>query len=164
MQDIKILYVTSEITPFVQTSSISNTVRLLAESYTKQKMAIRIFLPRYGVINELKNHINSVFRLSFINIPVGKEDISLVVKASSIKKIKAPVYLIDNEDLFQRKGIFQDQNGNWYKDNDVRSIFFCKGVLQALKEVGWSPDIIHCHGWFAAFIACLLYTSDAADD
>lgn len=159
MQDTKILYITSEITPFVETSSISPLVRSLAESCTKKKMTIRIFLPRFGVINQLKNHVHSIFRLSGINIPVGKEHISLVVKVASIKEIKTQVYFADNEDLFQRKGIFQDQNGNWYEDNDIRSIFFCKSVLTAVKEVGWSPDIIHCHGWFSSFIPMYLKTT-----
>lgn len=159
MKDIKILYITTEISPFLQTSPLASLIRNLVEASTKQKAEVRVFMPSFGVINQLKNCMHSISRLSGLNVAVGKEDFSLVVKVASIRALKVQVYFTDNEDLFQRKGIFRAKNGTWYKDNDIRSIFFCKSVLAAIKELNWTPDIIHCHGWFSAFVPMYLKTT-----
>ena len=51
---------------------------------------------------------------------------------------------------------FADEEGNFFKDNDERAIFFAKGVIETVKKLNWSPDIIHVHGWLASFLPLYL--------
>ncbi len=156
MSNLRILYVASEILPFLQTSDVASFVRKLPQAMQERGMEIRILVPRFGLINERKNRLHEVVRLSGINISVGEEEKPLVIKVASIPNAKLQVYFIDNEDYFQRKSVFHDKEDNFYKDNDERAIFFCKGVLETVKKLGWAPDIIHCNDWITSLIP--LYT------
>jgi len=156
MSNIRILYVASEINPFLQTTEVADFVRRLPQAMQERGMEIRILVPRFGLINERKNRLHEVVRLSGINISVGDEEKPLVIKVASIPNAKLQVYFIDNEDYFYRKSVFFDKEDNFFEDNDERAIFFCKGVLETVKKLGWAPDIIHCNDWMTSLIP--LYT------
>jgi len=115
-------------------------------------MEIRILVPRFGIINERKNRLHEVVRLSGINISVGDEEKPLIIKVASIPNAKLQVYFIDNDEYFKRKATFADEEGALYPDNDERAIFFAKGVVETVKKLNWVPDIIHVHGWLAAML------------
>ncbi|MEM6803349.1 MAG: glycogen/starch synthase, partial [Bacteroidota bacterium] len=120
---------------------------------------IRIFMPKFGVINERRNRLHEVVRLSGINIRVAGEEKPLTIKVASIPNAKLQVYFLDNEDYFKRKSVLTDPNNNTFHiDNDERAIFFCKGVIETVKKLGWAPDIIHCHDWMTSFIPLYLRT------
>ncbi|GHE57021.1 MULTISPECIES: glycogen/starch synthase [Roseivirga] len=159
MSKLRILYVASEINPFLQTSAVADFVRKLPQAMQERGMEIRILVPRFGLINERKNRLHEVVRLSGINIAVGDEEKPLVIKVASIPNAKLQVYFIDNEDYFHRKSVFFDKNDNFYKDNDERAIFFCKGVLETVKKLGWTPDIVHCNDWMTSLIPLYLKTT-----
>lgn len=159
MSKLRILYVASEINPFLQTSEVADFVRKLPQAMQERGMEIRILVPRFGLINERKNRLHEVVRLSGINIAVGDEEKPLVIKVASIPNAKLQVYFIDNEDYFHRKSVFFDKNDNFYKDNDERAIFFCKGVLETVKKLGWAPDIVHCNDWMTSLIPLYLKTT-----
>ncbi len=159
MSKLRILYVASEINPFLQTSAVADFVRKLPQAMQERGMEIRILVPRFGLINERKNRLHEVVRLSGINIAVGDEEKPLVIKVASIPNAKLQVYFIDNEDYFHRKSVFFDKNDNFYKDNDERAIFFCKGVLETVKKLGWTPDIVHCNDWMTSLIPMYLKTT-----
>ena len=157
--NLKILYVASEINPFLQTTKVADFVRKLPQAMQERGMEIRILVPRFGLINERKNRLHEVVRLSGINISVGEEEKPLVIKVASIPNAKLQVYFIDNEDYFQRKSVFHDKENNFYEDNDERAIFFCKGVLETVKKLGWAPDIVHCNDWMTSLIPLYLKTT-----
>ncbi|WP_266368412.1 glycogen/starch synthase [Tellurirhabdus rosea] len=159
MSKLRILYVASEINPFLQTSDVADFVRKLPQEMQERGMEIRILVPRFGLINERKNRLHEVVRLSGINITVGDEEKPLIIKVASIPNAKLQVYFIDNEDYFQRKHVFFDKENRFYEDNDERAIFFCKGVLETVKKLGWSPDIVHCNDWMTALIPLYLKTT-----
>src|SRR5690606_15082305 len=159
MSKLRILYVASEINPFLQTSKVAEFVRKLPQAMQERGMEIRILVPRFGLINERKNRLHEVVRLSGINIAVGDEEKPLVIKVASIPNAKLQVYFIDNEDYFHRKSVFFDKEDNFYEDNDERAIFFCKGVLETVKKLGWSPDIIHCNDWMTSLIPLYVRTT-----
>jgi starch synthase len=73
------------------------------------------------------------------------------------------VYFLDNEDYFQRKSVLTDAKDKFHTDNDERAIFFCKGVIETVKKLGWTPDIVHCHGWMTSLIPLYLKTHFAQD-
>ena len=159
MSRFRILYVASEINPFLQTSEVADFVRKLPQAMQERGMEIRILVPRFGLINERKNRLHEVVRLSGINIAVGEEEKPLVIKVASIPNAKLQVYFIDNEDYFHRKSVFFDKEDNFYEDNDERAIFFCKGVLETVKKLGWAPDIVHCNDWMTSLIPIYLKTT-----
>ena len=156
MSKLKILYAATEIHPFLQLSTVADFVRSLPEAMQAKGLEIRILIPRFGLIDERKNRLHEVVRLSGISIPVGDEEKSLVIKVASIPSTRLQVYFIDNEDYFQRKSVFFDEEEKFYADNDERAVFFCKGVLETVRKLGWAPDIIHCNDWMTALIP--LYT------
>ena len=159
MSKLRILYVASEINPFLQTSEVANFLRNLPQAMQERGMEIRILVPRFGLINERKNRLHEVVRLSGINISVGEEEKPLIIKVASIPNAKLQVYFIDNEDYFQRKHVFHDKQQRFYEDNDERAIFFCKGVIETVKKLGWAPDIVHCNDWMTSLIPMYLKTT-----
>ena len=156
MSKLRILYVASEINPFLNTTQVADYVRKLSQGMQEKGMEIRILVPRFGLINERKNRLHEVVRLSGINIPVGDEEKPLIIKVASIPNAKLQVYFIDNEDYFKRKTIFHNKEDEFYEDNDERAIFFCKGVIETVKKLGWKPDVVHCSDWVSSFIPMYL--------
>ena len=159
MSKLRILYVASEIDPFLKISEAADLLRQLPQAMQERGMEIRILVPRFGLINERKNRLHEVVRLSGINIAVGDEEKPLVIKVASVPSAKLQVYFIDNEDYFHRKSVFFDNDNNFHTDNDERAIFFCKGVLETVKKLGWSPDIVHCNDWMTSLIPMYLKTT-----
>lgn len=159
MSKYRVLYVASEINPFLQTTEVADFVRKLPQAMQERGMEIRILVPRFGLINERKNRLHEVVRLSGINIAVGDEEKPLVIKVASIPNAKLQVYFIDNEDYFHRKSVFFDKEQRFHADNDERAIFFCKGVLETVKKLGWSPDIVHCNDWMTSLVPMYLKTT-----
>lgn len=157
--NLRILYVSSEISPFLQTSTVADYVRKLPQAMQERGMEIRILVPRFGLINERKNRLHEVVRLSGINIAIGEEEKPLIIKVASIPNAKLQVYFIDNEDYFHRKSVFSDKDGKFYEDNHERAIFFCKGVLETVKKLGWIPDIVHCNDWMTGLVPLYLKTA-----
>lgn len=159
MKKTKVLYVSQEISPFTEANEISEKSRSLPEKIQGIGHEIRTFMPRYGVINERRHQLHEVIRLSGMNLIIDNMDHPLIIKVASLQPARMQVYFIDNEDYFQRKAMFEDDKGKDFNDNDERAIFFCKGVLETVKKLGWSPDIIHCHGWMSSLIPLLVKTS-----
>ncbi len=152
MEGIKVLYVAQEITPYLPESEMSIIARNLPQGIQDLGKEIRTFMPKYGCINERRNQLHEVIRLSGMNIIIDDTDHSLIIKVASIQAARMQVYFIDNEDYFYRKHILQDEKGNFFEDNDERAIFFTRGVLETVRKLQWAPDIIHCHGWFTNLI------------
>lgn len=148
----KILYVSQEILPFSAETSTSQSSRFLPQAVHEGGKETRIFMPRYGKINERRHQLHEVIRLSGMNLIVDDSDHPLIIKVASIPQIRLQVYFIDNQEFFHRKAFFHDEEQNLFPDNDVRMIFFTKGVLETVKKLGWAPDIIHCHGWFTSLM------------
>ncbi|MCU0317849.1 MAG: glycogen/starch synthase [Amoebophilaceae bacterium] len=159
MSKLRVLYAASEISPFLTTSSVADFTRALPQHMQEKGIEIRILVPRFGLINERRNRLHEVLRLSGINITVSDDAKPLVIKVASIPNAKLQVYFIDNTDYFKRKAIFHDKDNNFFEDNDDRTIFFCKGVLETVKKLGWAPDIIHCHDWITSLIPMYLKTA-----
>lgn len=163
MKNAKVLFISSEITPYLEESEISLIGRNLPQGIQERGKEIRTFMPRFGLINERRNQLHEVIRLSGMNIIIDENDHPLIIKVASIQAARMQVYFIDNEEYFQRKSIFTDKEGKFFEDNDERAVFFCRGVLETVKKLGWAPDVIHCHGWMSSLVP--MYVKKAyADD
>lgn len=152
----RVLFVNSEMFPYLPESDIANIGRFLPQGIQERKKEIRAFMPRYGCINERKNQLHEVIRLSGMNIPINDVDRPLVIKVASISAARIQVYFIDNEDYFHRKSVFCDENGKFFEDNGERAIFFARGVLETVKKLRWAPDVIHCQGWISQVLPIYL--------
>ena len=156
MKDKRILYVSSEVIPYLPETEISSMSFEAPRMVNNNSGQIRIFMPRYGNINERRHQLHEVIRLSGMNLVINDLDMPLIIKVASIPKERMQVYFIDNEDYFKRKATYADEDGNFFEDNDERAIFFAKGVIETVKKLNWSPDIIHVHGWLASFLPLYL--------
>jgi starch synthase len=159
----KILFVSQEILPFLPKSEVASTARRLPQGIQEAGKEIRVFTPRFGSINERRHQLHEVIRLSGMNLVIDDNDHPLIIKVASISAARMQVYFIDNDEFFKRKNTTTDEDGNDYTDNDERSMFFCRGVLETVKKLGWQPDVIHCHGWMTSLMALYikkLYNKD----
>ena len=156
MKDKRILYVSSEVVPYLPETEISSMSFEAPRLVNQQGGQIRIFMPRFGNINERRHQLHEVIRLSGINLVINDLDMPLIIKVASIPKERIQVYFIDNDEYFKRKATLTDENGNLFPDNDERAIFFAKGVIETVKKLNWSPDVIHVHGWLASLLPLYL--------
>lgn len=124
---VRILYISSEITPYVPETVCSLVGRYMPQAAQEAGFEIRAFMPKYGLINERRNQLHEVIRLSGMNIPVNDIDRPLVIKVASISQAKMQVYFIENEDYFKRKFVFRDEQDKFFADNDERAILFARG-------------------------------------
>ncbi|TXD50563.1 MULTISPECIES: glycogen/starch synthase [unclassified Polaribacter] len=156
MKDKRILFVSSEVVPYLPETELSSTAFISAKNAHSKGVQTRIFMPRYGVINERRHQLHEVIRLSGMNLVVNDIDMPLIIKVASIPKERMQVYFIDNEEYFKRKAVFTDEDDQLFDDNDERAIFFAKGVVETVKKLNWAPDVIHIHGWLASLLPLYL--------
>ncbi len=152
MEKKKILYISQEIFPYLPESEMSEISRYLPQGVQERGREIRTFMPRYGCVNERRNQLHEVIRLSGMNLVINDTDHPLIIKVASIQTARMQVYFIDNEDYFQRKCVLSDEQGKEFPDNDERAVFFARGVLETVIKLRWAPDIIHCHGWLTSLV------------
>lgn len=156
MKDKRILYISSEVIPYLPETEISSMSFEMPRMINSVGGQIRIFMPRFGNINERRHQLHEVIRLSGMNLVINDLDMPLIIKVASIPKERMQVYFIDNEDYFKRKATLTDEDGKLFPDNDERAIFFAKGVIETVKKLNWSPDIIHVHGWLTSLLPLYL--------
>ncbi|MBT3242976.1 MAG: glycogen/starch synthase [Bacteroidetes bacterium] len=163
MKKQRILYVSQEITPYLPETEMSIIGRYLPQGIQERGREIRTFLPKYGHINERRNQLHEVIRLSGMNLIINDTDHPLIIKVASIQAARMQVYFIDNEDYFHRKGILGDEKSGQFSDNDERLIFYARGVLETVRKLRWAPDLVHCHGVISSVIPLYLKRSFAQD-
>ncbi len=152
MEKPRVLFVHQEIMPYLKESPMGIIGRYLPQGIQEKGKEIRTFMPRFGCINERRNQLHEVIRLSGMNLIINDTDHPLIIKVASIQSARMQIYFIDNEDFFQRKFTLTDRNGDYFDDNDERAVFFSRGVIETVKKLGWAPDIVHCSGWFSSLL------------
>src|SRR5574343_1565739 len=155
----RILFIATEMSPYLELTEFAEVINKLAIKSNDSGLEVRCIMPRFGVINERRHRLHEVVRLSGINVTVDNDDHPLQIKVASLPNARLQVYFLENEDFFKRKQIFHDDDENWFEDNDLRTVFFCKGALETVKKFGWPPDIIHCSGWMSGLIPAYLKTA-----
>ena len=161
----KVLFISQEIAPYLADSDLSLFGRNLPQAIQEAGVEVRTFMPRYGIINERRNQLHEVIRLSGLNIVIDDTDHPLIIKVATLQPSRMQVYFIDNDDYFLRhtaKGLETDLSP---EDNDERIIFFVRGVVETVKKLRWEPSVIHCTGWVTALTPLYLkkmYADDPA--
>lgn len=149
MSKAKVLFIAQEMMPYMPENELSKVCRELPQGIQERGHEIRVFMPKYGNINERRNQLHEVKRLSGMNLIIDDTDHPLIIKVASIQSARMQIYFTDNDDYFQRHiGEIADEANR--EDNDERSIFFVRSVMETVKNFRWEPDIIHCHGWLSS--------------
>ena len=159
MSKKRILFITQEMDPYLDLDGIGSLIQKLPATAQDEGMEIRILMPRFGVINERRHRLHEVVRLSGMNIIIDDDDYALIIKVASLPGSRIQVYFLDNDEFFKRKNVFLDDEGQPIDDNQEKTVFFCKGALETVRKFGWSPDIVHCHGWMTSLIPFYLKTA-----
>lgn len=159
MKAKKVLFINQEITPYVPESEMSNLGRQIPQIIQEKGYEIRTFMPKWGNINERRGQLHEVIRLSRMMLIIDETDHPLIIKVASIPATRIQVYFIDNEDYFTKRLMAKDENGVEYDDNGERAIFFARGVLETVKKLRWTPDVIHCQGWMCSAIPLYVKTA-----
>ena len=159
MDKKKVLFISQEIMPYLAETHVSKIGRYLPQGIQERGKEIRTFMPRFGSINERRNQLHEVIRLSGMNLIIDDNDHPLIIKVASIQAARMQIYFIDNEEYFFRKYTIRSKDKKFYEDNDERMIFFARGVLETVKKLGWPPNLVHCHGWMAALVPMYLRTA-----
>ena len=159
----KVLFISQEIDPYINESEIATICRKMPQYVQEKGCEVRVFMPCYGHVNERRNQLHEVQRLSGLNIIINDNDHPLLIKVASIQSAHVQVYFIDNDDFFHRKGITRDEDRKPFEDNDERSIFFVRSVLETIKKLRWTPDVILCSGWISALAPMYIKRSYITD-
>ena len=156
MANNKILYICQQIVPYLAENEESALCRQLSQAMQEHGNEIRTFMPRYGCVNERRNQLHEVIRLSGMNLIINDDDHQLIIKVSSIPSARIQIYFIDNDDFFSRKATITGEDGKEFEDNDARMMFYARGVIETVKKLQWRPTVVHCHGWFSAIVPLYL--------
>ncbi|MCB0791544.1 MAG: glycogen/starch synthase [Flavobacteriales bacterium] len=163
MKNVKVLTVSQSIHPFLDEPEMATVARQLPQGILESGNEIRVFMPKFGCINERRHQLHEVIRLSGMNLIINDTDHALLIKVASVPNVRMQVYFIDNEEYFKRKSTWLGKDGSFHPDNDERALFFCRGVLETVRKLGWVPDIIHMHGWMTAFLPLYIRRKFADD-
>ena len=159
----RILFVSQEIAPYLPKGELSNLGRELPQAMQAAGYEVRTFMPKYGAVNERRNQLHEVIRLSGLNIPISDADHPLILKVASMQPSRIQVYFVDNDDYFLKSDDDSDDVGSNRDDNDERAIFFARGTMETVKKLRWEPDIIHCSGWVTSLVPMYLRRMYADD-
>lgn len=155
----RVLFILTEMSPFIELSELSEFVSRLVSKLSLNGNEVRCIMPRFGIINERRYKLHEVVRLSGINITIDDEDYYLQIKVASLPNVRIQIYFLESLDFFKRKNFDRDDNNIFFEDNDLRSIFFCKGALEIVKKFAWAPDIVYCCGWMTSLIPMYIKTA-----
>lgn len=148
----RILFINQEITPYLSATPVSSLGKYLPVSMQEKGFEVRTFMPKFGAVNERRNQLHEVIRLSGININIDDNDHPLVIKVASLQPSRIQVYFIDNDDYFQKLASDADPSGANREDNDERAIFFARGTMETAKKLRWEPKFIHAAGWITSLL------------
>ncbi len=153
MKNNKILFISQEIHPYLPQSPLADYGRVAPHVMQAKGFEVRTFTPKYGCINERRNQLHEVIRLSGMNIIIDDSDHPLIIKVATLQPSRMQVYFIDNDDYFHRSAPSPDkelETVSHPEDNDERMIFFVRGVIETVKKLRWDPAVINCIGWITA--------------
>ncbi len=151
----RILLINQEIAPYLSGPE-ADFGKQLAQGLQQRGFEVRTFMPKFGSVNERRNQLHEVIRLSGVNIIIDDNDHPLIIKVASLQPSRIQVYFIDNDDFFLKEDTDTDAAGRNRADNDERIIFFGRGTLETAKKLRWEPKVINVAGWFSALVPLYL--------
>lgn len=154
MASLKILFVTPEIDPYVKVGGLADMVGALPKELAKLGHDVRIVGPLYRSVKRMGDW---QARNEPLGIDVGVAAVWARTWETRLPGTGVPIYFLENDALFGRDGVYGDAHHS-YPDNDYRFITLCRGALTLCLQLGWTPDVVHCHDWTTGWIPILLNT------
>lgn len=151
----RLLLVTHKIHPYLPVDE-PTLGKMFPQKIASYGYEVRTFMPKFGMVNERRNQLHEVIRLSGINISINNNDHPLVIKVASLQPSRIQVYFIDNDDYFVKSADDVDALGSNRADNDERAIYFAHGTADTVKKLLWDPAIVHVSGWISALLPLYL--------
>lgn len=155
MLPLKILFVSPEVDPFVKVGGLADMVGSLPKVLAQRGHDVRVVCPAYGSI---KINDDFVAREEPLGVEVGAAAHWGKTWVTHLPDSKVPVYCLEHGQFFDRPEVYAGPWGD-HPDNDLRFTFLCRGALTLCQQLGWIPDVIHCHDWTTGFIPLLLNTT-----
>src|ERR1700693_3043126 len=145
-QHLKVLVATAELAPFAKLGGVADVAAALSKELRYVGHDVRVVLPRYRQVDIGRNNLRPV--VTGLQVPLGTQNVEATIYEGRLGDMV--VYFVDCPPLFDRDGIVG------FGDDDARSVFFSRALLEMLPELEFFPDIIHVHDWFAALVPNLL--------
>jgi len=162
----KILFVTSEVVPFIKTGGLADVSAALPQSLAELGHEVRIVVPKYGAVDDRKYKIHEVVRLKDLTVQIGNKEVIFSLKSCFLpgQRVRVQIYFLDNHEYFgSRNSLYTDpMTGKDYKVNDERFILLSRSIAELIQKLGWIPDIIHCNDWQCGLIPA--YLKEASKD
>ena len=161
----RILYLTTELSPFNSESPLSELSHHLTRIYRSAGHDIRVVMPKYSFIRDRKYNLREVIRLREIPVPIAGRLTWVSVKSGFVPDTRVQVYFLEHGEYFAREGVISDPStSEGYQDNDERFIVFCRAAVEMLKILSWQPQIVHCSDWNGALFPFYLRRMYANDN
>lgn len=154
---MKVLIIASENSPYAQVGGLSQAISFLARAVSKQGIDARVFMPKYGVIDQKKYAME--MDTEALAVPTGspkkgKNPSELIcnVKFRSLDDFYAPTYFLENREYFELRA-----NVYGYSDEHTRFALLSFGCLEWIlqnkkKKNAWVPEVIHTNDWHAGYL------------
>ncbi len=159
---LKILFVTSEIVPFIKTGGLADVSSALPQMLSELGHEVRIVVPKYGAVDDRKFKIHEIVRLKDLNLKIGDKEVIFSLKSCFLPgpRVRVQIYFLDNQEYFgSRNSLYSDpKTGKDYLDNDERFILLSRAVMELIIKLGWIPDVIHLNDWQCGLIPAYLKT------
>jgi starch synthase len=156
---MKILLASTEVAPFAKAGGLADIASYLPLEWSKFGQSPIVVMPKYGFIDVDKYNFEPTDQVIYVPMSHWIEYARLWY--GTLPDSDVPVYLIENQDYFDRKGIYGDPSEYW--DNDRRFIFFSRAVFETARAINFEPDIIHAHDFHTAFAMAFLKSQYRTD-
>lgn len=151
---MKILFATSEISPFSRAGGLADVSHSLPLALARMGHEVYISTPKYRQAQNVKSPLKSL--KTTLEVPI-----SWMKKPAQVFQTKlddrVTVYLIERDDLYNREGLYGNEYGD-YQDNAERFIYFSRATMELCLALDLRPDIIHCNDWQTGLIPVYLRT------
>ena len=159
---LKILFVTSEVVPFIKTGGLADVSSALPQMLSELGHEVRIVVPKYGAVDDRKFKIHEIVRLKDLQVKIGEKEVIFSLKSCFLPgpRVRVQIYFLDNQEYFgNRNSLYVDpKTGKDYPDNDERFILLSRAVMELIIKLGWIPDVIHLNDWQCGLVPAYLNT------
>jgi starch synthase len=143
---MKIAFLASEVIPYAKTGGLADVAGALPKFLSRLGADVRVFMPFYREVRAKNLPLRPVVARAALDTPGGKKDYSVLEHRAD----GFSVYFIGRDEYYDRDCLYGTAAGGDYHDNGERFAFFARASLDAMKALGFSPDIVHGHDWQSA--------------
>jgi starch synthase len=146
-----VLFITPEVTPLAKTGGLGDVAGGLPPALAALGLDVRLVMPLYGDIDRAAHGLEPMDLAC--EAPIAGRGLRAEVWRGSLDG--CPLYLLGNEELFARPGLYGDADGD-FSDNLLRFAFLCRGAVELVRALDWPAQVVHAHDWQTALLPAYL--------